>query len=163
MLFKISSRNLLGFRSDILTKTRGTGIFATAFIGYFPLTQHAPKVRNGVLIAFDSGKATAYSLQTVHERGTAFIAPGTPVYEGMIIGLNVRQDDIEINVSKAKKLTNNRSVGEDTIMLAPPTSLSLEQSLDFIEEDELLEVTPNNLRLRKKYLSKVDRTRASRN
>lgn len=162
MLYKISSRNLLGFRSDILTKTRGTGIFATRFIGYFPLSQHAPKIRNGVLISFDTGKATTYSLQTVHERGTALIGPGTPVYEGMIIGINARQDDIEINVSRAKKLTNNRSAGEDTIMLAPPTILSLEQSLDFIEEDELLEVTPENLRLRKKYLSKVERTRASR-
>lgn len=163
MLYKISSRNLLGFRSDILTKTRGTGIFATRFIGYFPLSTHIPKIRNGVLISFETGKATTYSLQTVHERGTAFIGPGTPVYEGMIIGLNARQEDIEINVTRAKKLTNNRSAGEDTIMLAPPTTLSLEQCLDFIEEDELLEVTPENLRLRKKYLTKVDRTRASRN
>lgn len=162
VVYKVSSRNLLGFRSDILTKTRGNGIFASRFIGYFPLSARIQKLRNGVLIATDSGKATAYSLQTVQERGKSFISPGTPVYEGMIIGINNRSEDIDINVSKSKKLTNVRSVGEDTIMLDTPIEMSLEQALDFIEEDELIEITPQNLRLRKKYLTKVDRVRAQR-
>jgi GTP-binding protein len=163
MLYKISSRNLLGFRSDIMTKTRGKGIFATQFVGYFPLTPHIPKLRNGVLVSFESGVSTAYALTTVQERGAAFIGPGIPVYEGMIIGMNQRQEDIDINVCKSKKLTNIHSANADiAIQLDPPTVLSLEQCLDFIEEDELLEVTPLNLRLRKKHLAKINRVRAAR-
>lgn len=163
MVYKISSRNLLGFRSDILTKTRGKGIFATQFIGYFPLSAHIPKLRNGVLISFESGVASAYALTTVQERGAAFIGPGTPVYEGMIIGMNRQQADIDINVCKTKKLTNVHSANADiAIQLDPPTVLSLEQCLDFIEDDELLEVTPQNLRLRKKHLSKTNRVKAAR-
>ncbi len=163
MVYKISTRNLLGFRGDILTKTRGNGIFATSFIGYFPLAPHIAKLRNGVLVASESGKSTGYALTTVQERGRAFIGPGIPVYEGMIIGINNRQEDIDINVCKIKKLTNIHSANADiAIQLDPPTVLSLEQCLDFVEEDELLEITPANLRLRKKHLTKVARTRASR-
>lgn len=163
MLYKVSSRNLLGFRSDIMTKTRGRGIFATRFVGYFPLTPHIPKLRNGVLVSFESGVSSAYALTTVQDRGAAFVGPGVPVYEGMIIGMNTRGDDIDINVCKTKKLTNIHSANADVaIQLDPPTILSLEQCLDFIEDDELLEVTPKNLRLRKKYLSKIDRVRAQR-
>ncbi|MCL4360331.1 translational GTPase TypA [Patescibacteria group bacterium] len=163
MVYKVSSRNLLGFRGDILTKTRGNGIFATRVIGYFPAAQHIPKLRNGVLVSLETGKSSAYALTTVQERGRAFIGPGVPVYEGMIIGLNHRQEDIEINVCKTKKLTNIHSADADiAIQLDPPLVMTLEQCLDFIEEDELLEVTPSNLRLRKRYLSRVDRVRAGR-
>ncbi len=163
MVYKISSRNLLGFRSDILTKTRGNGIFATRFIGYFPLAPKIEKIRNGVLVSFETGKSSGYALTTVQDRGKAFIGPSVPVYEGMIIGLNNRQEDIDINVCKTKKLTNIHSANADVaIQLDPPVVMSLEQCLDFIEDDELLEVTPLNLRLRKKYLSKIDRVRAGR-
>lgn len=163
MVFKISSRNLLGFRGDILTKTRGTGIFASRMIGFFPEQPKLEKLRNGVLISTEMGKTTAYSLETVQNRGRALVGAGVPVYEGMVIGINNRQDDIEINVVKAKKLTNFRSNADIAVVLEPPIQFSLEQCLDFIEEDELLEVTPESLRLRKKYLTKVDRTRAGRN
>jgi len=164
MLYKISSRNLLGFRGDILTKTRGNGIFATRTIGYFPEGQPIPKIRNGVLVAFETGKSTGYALQTVQERGKAFIGPGIPVYEGMIVGINNRNEDIEVNVCKGKKLTNIHSANADiAIQLDPPIVFSLEQCLDFIEDDELVEVTPQNLRLRKKYLTKTERARVSRN
>lgn len=163
MVYKISSRNLLGFRSDILTKTRGNGIFATQFLGYFLIANKIDKLRNGVLVSFETGKSTGYALTTVQDRGRAFIGPGVPVYEGMIIGLNNRQEDIDINVCKTKKLTNVHSANADiAIQLDPPMVMSLEQGLDFIEDDELLEVTPLNLRLRKKYLTKIDRTRANR-
>lgn len=163
LVYKISSRNLLGFRSDILTKTRGNGIFSTRLLGYFPLASRIEKLRNGVLVSFETGKSSGYALTTVQERGEAFIGPGIPVYEGMIIGLNNRQEDIDINVCKTKKLTNIHSANADVaIQLDPPVVMSLEQCLDFIEDDELLEVTPQNLRLRKKYLTKIDRLRASR-
>jgi GTP-binding protein len=162
-VYRISSRNLLGFRTDILTKTRGNGIFASRFTGYFPVSPHIPKLRNGVLVSIEGGRSSAYALTTVQDRGKAFIGPGTDVYEGMIIGLNTRQEDIDINVCKTKKLTNVHSANADiAIQLDPHIIMSLEQALDFIEDDELLEVTPKNLRLRKKYLSKINRVRAKR-
>ncbi len=163
MVYKVSSRNLLGFRGDILTKTRGNGIFATRILGYFPAGPLLPKIRNGVLVAFETGKSSAYALTTVQERGRAFIGPGVAVYEGMIIGENNKQEDIDINVCKAKKLTNIHSANADiAIQLDPPVVLTLEQCLDFTQDDELLEITPLSLRLRKKYLKHVDRVRAKR-
>jgi len=163
MVYKVSSRNLLGFRGDILTKTRGNGIFATRVIGYFLETPRVAKLRNGVLVAFETGKSSGYALTTVQERGKALIGPGIPVYEGMIIGINNRQEDIDINVCKFKKLTNIHSANADiAIQLDPPIQFSLEQCLDFLEEDELLEITPQNLRLRKKHLTKLARTQAQR-
>ena len=163
MVYKVSSRNLLGFRGDILTKTRGNGIFATQIIGYFPMAPHISKIRNGVLVSIETGKSSGYALTTVQERGKAFIGPGVPVYTGMIIGINNRSEDIDINVCKTKKLTNIHSANADiAIQLDPPVVFSLEQCLDFIEDDELLEITPKNLRLRKKYLSKIDRVRQNR-
>ncbi|MBI3559507.1 translational GTPase TypA [Candidatus Gottesmanbacteria bacterium] len=163
MVYKVSSRNLLGFRGDILTKTRGNGIFATRFIGYFPETPRVSKLRNGVLVAYESGKSSGYALTTVQDRGKTLIGPGVPVYEGMIIGLNNRQEDIDINVCKTKKLTNIHSANADiAIQLDPPENLSLEQCLDFLDDDELLEITPQNFRLRKKHLTKLARTRAER-
>ncbi len=152
MVYKISSRNLLGFRGDILTKTRGNGIFATRLIGYFPAGPKIPKTRNGVLVSLETGKASAYALTTVQERGRALIGPGIPVYAGMVIGINNRQEDIDINVCKTKKLTNIHSADADVaIQLDPPVIMSLEQSLDFVESDELLAITPQSLRLRKHY------------
>ncbi|MDE2026570.1 MAG: translational GTPase TypA, partial [Patescibacteria group bacterium] len=161
--YKIPSKNLLGIRSIMLTNTKGTAMINTMFNGYEPVKPALEKIRNGVLISSETGPALAYGLETVQERGTAFIEPGTEVYEGMIIGLNTRKDDIEINVTKGKKLTNMRASNSDiSTILTPPLKMSLEQFLDFIEEDELLEVTPSNLRPRKKFLTKIDRVRATR-
>lgn len=163
MVYKISSHNLLGFRSDMLTKTRGSGLFASQLLGYLPKGVNVPKLRNGVLVSWERGVSTAYALETVQERGTPFIGPGVQVYEGMIIGLNKRTEDMDINVCRQKKQTNVRSENADiAVQLEPPTILSLEQCLDFIEDDELLEVTPENLRLRKRFLSRIDRVRAGR-
>ncbi len=163
MVYTISSRNLLGFRGDILTKTRGNGLFASRFTGYFPLHPTLSKLRNGVLVAIETGTSTGYALTTVQERGRAFIRPGTPVYEGMIVGINNRAEDIDVNVCKTKKLTNVHSANADiAIQLDPPLVLTLEQCLDFIEADELVEITPRSLRLRKIHLSKNERNRAGR-
>ncbi len=163
MVYKISTRNLLGFRGDIMTKTRGSGIIATRVIGYFPVTPKREKARNGVLVSIETGKSTGYALTTVQERGRALIGPGVPVYEGMIIGISNKNEDIDINITKSKRLTNIHSANADiAIQLDPPLELSLEQALDFIEDDELLEITPLSLRLRKVHLSKVNRVRAQR-
>lgn len=161
MIYEITSRNLLGFRSHILTKTRGNGIFASRLLGYFPVRDVVEQSRTGVLLASESGTATAYSLESIQKRGTTFIPPGQAVYAGQIIGVNKRNEDMEMNIAKGKKLTNMRASGADFgIQLAPPVELSLEQCLDFIDDDELLEVTPKNLRLRKRFLNKNDRTKA---
>lgn len=161
--YKIPSKNLLGLRNVLLTSTKGTAVINTMFDKYEPLTPSLPKIRNGVLIASEPGVALTFGLENAQGRGITFIDPGTPVYEGMIIGLNSRGDDIEINVAKGKHLTNMRAAGSDIqIALTPPLKMSLEQYLDFLEDDELLEVTPKNLRLRKKLLTKLDRVRAAR-
>lgn len=161
--YKVPSKNLLGIRSILLTKTKGNSILNTIFDTYQPLTPTLEKLRNGVLISSETGTALTYGLNTVQERGTAFIDAGTKVYEGMIIGLNTRKDDMEINVTKEKKQTNIRASSSDiSVILAPPIKMSLEQYLDFLEEDELLEVTPLGLRPRKKYLTRVERSRSNR-
>ena len=161
--YKIPSKNLLGLRNVLLTNTKGTAVINTLFDKYEPLTPALAKIRNGVLIASEAGPALTFGLQNAQGRGITFIDPGIPVYAGMIIGLNTRGDDIEINVAKGKKMSNMRSSTSDiAIALTPPLKMSLEQYLDFLEEDELLEVTPQNLRLRKKFLSKLDRVRAAR-
>ncbi|MDZ4228095.1 MAG: translational GTPase TypA [Candidatus Levybacteria bacterium] len=161
--YKIPSKNLLGLRNILLTNTKGTAVINTMFDKYEPLTPLLPKIRNGVLIASEGGTALTFGLQNAQGRGTTFIDAGTTVYEGMIVGLNSRGDDIEINVTKGKHLTNMRASSSDiSIALTPPLIMSLEQYLDFLEDDELLEVTPKSLRLRKKSLSKLDRVRAAR-
>lgn len=158
MTFHIATRALLGLRNVLLTATKGTVIMNSLLIGYEPVGPALQKLRNGVLISAETGKAVIYSLKTVEERGTAFIGAGTKVYEGMIIGLNRRQEDMEINVCKEKKLTNVRASSTDmTTQLVPFTDLSLEEALDFIEDDELLEVTPESLRMRKRGLTANDR------
>ncbi len=159
-VYKVSSKNLLGVRNVLLTKTRGTVELNTFFMGYFPKEDAASveDARPGVLISFDSGTALSYGLENAQERGTLFIKPNTPVYEGMIIGISTREHDMEINVTKGKKMTNIRSSTSDiAVQIDTPTELSLEQALDFINSDELLEVTPQNIRLRKKYLSATER------
>ncbi|MBI4096756.1 MAG: translational GTPase TypA [Candidatus Levybacteria bacterium] len=162
--YKIPSKNLLGLRNILLTNTKGTAVINTMFDKYERLTPALPKIRNGVLIASEPGVALTFGLENAQGRGITFVDPGTPVYAGMIIGLNSRGDDIEINVAKGKHLTNMRSANADiAIALTPPLKMSLEQYLDFLEEDELLEVTPKSLRLRKKFLSRIDRVRATRN
>jgi len=138
-------------------------VINSVLLGYQEAAEQPPRIRNGALIASETGKAVAFGLQVAYGRGVVFIAPTTQVYEGMIIGLNSRKEDIEINVCKGKELSNMRSKGSDeAIIIAPPVILTLEQAIDFIEDDELLEVTPKALRLRKKFLTKIGRVRVLR-
>jgi len=161
LVFHIPTKGLLGFRSAFLTATRGEGVMNTLFLGYEPWKGELTSSRSGVLVASEGGFAVTYGLNNAQERGLTFIDPGTQVYEGMIVGLNSRPQDIPINVCKEKKKTNIRaSVSDFTIHLTPALKMSLEQSLDFIEKDELVEVTPQNIRLRKKLLSYTQRLRA---
>lgn len=161
LLFQITTRGLLGLRNQLLTMSRGTAIMNSLFLTYEPLGAPLPRLRNGVLIASESGKAATHGLSVAQGRGITFIEPQTEVYEGMVVGLNTRENDIEINVAKEKKQTNVRSSTADiAVALTPPTVMSLEQCLDFLEDDELLEVTPKNLRIRKKILNATMRSRA---
>ena len=163
MTYIITTRALIGLRNRLLTDTKGTVIMYSLPYGYQPVGGALPRTRNGVLIAFEPGTTTPYALQAAEARGELFVGAGTDVYAGMIVGLNNRPDDLEINVCKAKHLTNMRSKSSDgTVQLTPHTQLSLEQSIDFIEDDELLEVTPHALRLRKKYLDANERKRAAK-
>ncbi len=158
LVYKISSRNLLGIRNSLLTKTRGTILMNTYLLGYEPVGPHMDSLRNGAIVATNPGTTLTYGLVNAQERGTLFVGPGVDVYEGMVVGVASREQDVEVNVCKGKKLTNNRSAGEGVSdSLAPATILSLEQCLDFINDDELLEVTPLNLRMRKRYLSLTER------
>ncbi len=163
VVFEITTRGLLGLRNQLLTLSKGTAILNSLFLRFDPVSGSIPKLRNGVLIASETGKAVGYGLNVAQGRGNTFIGPQFEVYEGMIIGLNSREDDMEINVCKEKKLTNVRASGsDDALTLTPPIIMSLEQCLDFLEEDELLEVTPKNLRLRKKQLNPTLRARAAK-
>jgi len=160
LIYELPTRALLGLRNILITNTKGTVIMNSLMVGYQPLGAPLQKLRNGVLIAYETGTTMAYSLETAEARGTIFVGPAEKVYAGQIIGLNRRSDDMELNVCKAKHLTNMRSSSSDgTVQLTPPTVFSLEQCLDFIENDELLEVTPKALRLRKKELDPTKRKR----
>ena len=160
--FKIPSRGLIGYRGDFMTDTKGNGIINTIFCGYEPYRGDIQYRKLGSLIAFESGESVAYGLFSAQERGTLFIGPGEKVYSGMVIGQCSRGEDIELNVCKKKHLTNTRSSSADeALTLTPPRILSLEQALDFIDTDELLEVTPESLRIRKKILDPTLRKRAS--
>lgn len=164
LTYVIPTRAAIGLRNILMTATKGTVIMNSLPHGYQPLGQKVPQSRNGVLIAYEPGTTTPYALQQAEARGELFVGPGTEVYAGMIVGLNNRQEDLEINVCKAKHLTNMRSKSSDgAVQLTPYTKLSLEQCIDFIENDELLEVTPKNLRLRKRYLDANERKRAAKN
>jgi GTP-binding protein len=161
LIYELPTRALLGLRGVLMTKTKGTVIMNSLVTGYQPLGAALQQLRNGVLIAFETGTTMPYSLATAEARGDLFIGPSVKVYAGQIIGLNARSEDMEINVCKAKHLTNMRSKSSDgVVQLTPPIILSLEQCLDFIENDELLEVTPKNLRLRKRELDPTKRKRA---
>lgn len=160
LIYEMPTRALLGMRNILLTNTKGTIVMNSLVIGSEPQGAALQQLRSGVLISFETGTSTPYSLQNAEARGTTFIGPAEKVYAGQIIGLNTRQEDMEINVCKAKQLTNMRSSSSDgVVQLTPPTIFSLEQCLDFIENDELLEVTPQNLRLRKKELDPKKRKR----
>ena len=162
--FSIPARGLIGYRGEFMTDTKGNGIINTIFNEYGPYKGDIQYRKQGSLIAFESGEAVTYGLFVAQERGTLFIGPGEKVYAGMIIGQNGKSDDIEVNVCKRKHLTNTRASGsDDALTLTPPRILSLEQSLEFIDTDELLEVTPKSLRLRKKILDPTLRKRASIN
>lgn len=160
--FSIPSRGLIGYRGDFMTDTKGNGIINSIFNGYGPYKGDIQYRKQGSLIAFESGESVTYGLFNAQERGTLFIGPGETVYSGMVIGQNPKAEDIELNVCKKKQLTNTRSSSADeALRLTPPRILSLEQALDFIDTDELLEVTPENLRIRKKILDPTLRKRAA--
>ena len=160
--FSIPSRGLIGYRGEFMTDTKGNGVINTIFDGYGPYKGDISYRKQGSLIAFEAGEAITYGLFNAQERGTLFIGPGEKVYAGMVVGQNGRGEDIELNVCKKKQLTNTRSSSADeALRLTPPKVLSLEQALDFIETDELLEVTPTNLRIRKKILDPTLRKRAA--
>lgn len=162
--FKIPARGLIGFRSQLLSETRGHGVMSHLFLGYEPYKGDIRGRYQGVLIAFESGEANLYGLHSVQDRGVLFITPGARVYEGMVVGEHTREQDLEVNVCKKKHLTNMRSsTAEAALRLEEPRHFSLEEALEYIGVDELLEVTPKNLRLRKRVLSKHDRTRSPKN
>ena len=162
--FKIPTRGLIGFRSFFLKATRGDGVMNSIFLGYEPLKGELRSTRMGSLVAAEGGIAVAYGLNNAQGRGITFIEPQTPVYEGMVVGMNSRDDDVVVNVCREKKLTNMRSSTSDVgVKLTPPERKSLEESLDFISEDEVLEVTPKNLRIRKRVLGNDARYRVGRN
>jgi GTP-binding protein len=160
----LPSRGLIGFRTEFLTATQGTGLIYSVFDHYAPMKSGSFGQRlNGVLIANGAGKVLGYALFNLQERGRLFVAPGEEVYEGMIIGIHSRDNDLVVNPLKGKQLTNMRASGSDeNIILTPPIRLSLEQALEFIDDDELVEVTPNHIRLRKKHLKEHERKKASR-
>jgi GTP-binding protein len=159
--YKIPSRGLIGFRNEFITETRGTGILNHSFYEYEYFMGDIERKNRGALVAMQKGEATGYSLNSFQPRGILFIKPGTKVYEGMIVGEHSRENDLVINVCKGKKLTNVRASGsDDAIKLNPPRQFSLEQAMEYIEEDELLEVTPKSMRMRKKILNTGDRKRS---
>ncbi len=156
--FTIPARGLIGMHSELLTETRGTAVITHSFHRFIPWAGAIETRRNGSLISQDHGTATAYALDKLSDRGEFFIAPGTEVYEGMIVGENNKGGDLIINITKGKKLTNMRtSSSDDTVKLTPPKILSLEQSLEYLADDELAEITPGAIRIRKKYLNEEDR------
>jgi GTP-binding protein len=157
------TRALLGFRSELITDSRGEATMVRRIEGYTPYVGELPRRANGVLIAQENGTTMGYALNGLEDRGTLFVKPATEVYEGMIIGMNSRREDMTVNPCKNKKLTNTRSSGaDDAVRLSPPRLFSLEEALEFIEDDELVEVTPEAIRLRKKYLTENERKRAGK-
>lgn len=161
--FKVPARGLIGYRNEFMTDTRGAGTMSHVFNGYEEYKGEISSRTRGTIIAFEKGTATTYGLFNAQERGDLFIGAGTEVYEGMIVGLNARSEDISINVCKEKHLTNTRASGsDDALRLVPPLELSLEKAIEFIEDDELVEVTPKNIRLRKKILDSKTREREAR-
>ena len=161
--FKIPARGLIGYRSEFMTDTKGNGTMNHLFDGYAPYKGDIQSRTRGTIVAFERGKSITYGLYNAQDKGDLFIGPGVEVYEGMIVGLNSRNEDLAINVCKEKHLTNTRASGSDeALRLVPPIQMSLEKAIEFIQDDELVEVTPKNIRLRKKILNNKDRERAAR-
>ncbi len=159
--FIIPSRGLFGYRNEFLTDTKGEGIMSSVFHGYEPYKGDIPKRSQGSLIAFEAGESVTYGLYNAQERGTLFIGAGVPVYEGMIVGQSPKEEDLVVNICKKKHLTNTRASGsDDALRLIPPKVMSLEQAIEFIKDDELIEVTPENIRMRKRILDKTQRMKA---
>ncbi|MHB1327636.1 MAG: EF-Tu/IF-2/RF-3 family GTPase [Gemmatimonadales bacterium] len=163
LTFKIPARGLFGYRSEFLTDTRGTGTLHHRFLEYGPWAGPLAGRKRGVLVADREGRAVGFALSNLQERASLFVPPGTDVYEGMIVGENSRPEDMDVNVAKEKKLTNMRTTASDeNIMLEPPRDITLEYALEYIEDDELIEVTPETIRLRKRILPQTERRRVAR-
>jgi GTP-binding protein len=161
--FKIPTRGLIGYRSEFLTDTKGNGIMTSVFYDYEPYKGDIPSRGRGALVAFETGVATTYGLYNAQERGTLFIEPGTKVYEGMVVGINARSGDIDVNVCKKKHVTNLRSAtADEALRLSPVKKMSLEEALEFIDNDELVEVTPQSIRIRKKILDSQQRYKSAK-
>jgi GTP-binding protein len=159
--FSIPSRGLFGYRSEFLTDTRGNGVMNSVFSGYQPYKGDIVSRPQGSLVAYETGKAVTYGLYNAQDRGVLFIEPGTMVYQGMVVGQHNRPGDIEVNVCKKKHVTNIRAAGADeALRLVPPKKLTLEQALEFIDDDELVEITPSTIRIRKKILDPNKRAKA---
>jgi GTP-binding protein len=161
--FKIPARGLFGYRSEFMTDTRGEGQLHHRFLEYGPRAGHLQSRKRGVMVADREGKSVAFAIQNLQERATMFVAPGVAVYSGMIVGEHVRPGDLDVNVTKEKKLTNMRAASADeTVRLEPPRQLTLELALEFINDDELIEITPDAVRLRKRHLDPSARKKAMR-
>jgi len=161
--YRIPARGLIGFQSEFLTMTRGTGLMAHIFDEYASLKADMPSRRNGVLISAEHGEAVAYALWKLQDRGRMFVSPGDKLYEGMIIGIHSRDNDLIVNPVKGKQLTNVRASGTDeAVRLVPPILMSLEYAVEFIDDDELVEITPKSLRLRKRHLLEHERKKAAK-
>ena len=159
--FLIPSRGLFGYRNEFLTDTKGEGIMASVFDSYAPYRGELSRRNTGSLVSFETGESVAYGLFNAQERGALFIGPGVKVYEGMVVGVCPKQEDVVVNVCRRKQLTNMRAAGSDeALRLVPPRKLSLEQCLEFLADDELLEVTPENLRIRKTILNHEKRMKS---
>jgi GTP-binding protein len=161
--YRVPARGLIGFQGEFMTLTRGTGLMSHIFDGFAPVRGEIPDRHNGVLVSNEEGEAVAYALFNLQERGRLFVSPGEKLYEGMIVGIHSRDNDLVVNPIKTKKLTNIRAAGkDDAILLTPPIALTLEYAVEFIADDELVEVTPHSIRLRKRFLKGQDRKRAER-
>ena len=161
--YRIPARGLIGFQAEFLTMTRGTGIMSHVFDDYAPMKPEIPERRNGVLVSAENGAAVAYALWKLQERGRMFVSPGDPLYEGIIIGIHSRDNDLVVNPIKGKQLTNIRASGTDeAVRLVPPIQVTLESAIEFIADDELVEITPKSIRIRKRFLGEHERKRASR-
>jgi GTP-binding protein len=161
--YRIPARSLIGFQGDFMTMTRGTGLISHVFDDYGPVKPDMPGRHNGVLVSQDNGEAVAYALWKLEDRGRMFVSPGDKLYEGMVIGIHSRDNDLVVNPIKGKQLTNVRSSGTDeAVRLTTPILLTLESAVEFIDDDELVEITPLSIRVRKRHLTEQDRKRASR-
>jgi GTP-binding protein len=161
--YRIPARGLIGFQGEFMNLTRGTGLMSHVFDAFAPMKGDLPERRNGVLISQEDGDAVAYALWKLQERGRMFVSPGEKLYEGMVIGIHSRDNDLVVNPIKGKQLTNVRASGkDDAIMLTPPIALTLEYAVEFIADDELVEITPKSIRIRKRHLKEHERKRASR-